>query len=76
MGEPSIVTFNTIISAASRSTDGRGLTAAEHWFRKCEDSGKSPKLNGSGLKTCLNLSREHRFVSAANVGYIVVPRDI
>jgi len=74
VGEPSIVTFNTIISAASRSTDGRGLTAAEHWFRKCEDSGKSPNIktfnilmNAAANRNDLNAT-EHWFQVALAKG--------
>jgi len=44
VGKPSIVTFNTILSAACRSSDAEAKGAAiERWFRRCEASGSSPR---------------------------------
>ncbi|CAL1129491.1 unnamed protein product [Cladocopium goreaui] len=75
VGKPSIVTFNTILSAACRSSDAEAKGAAiERWFRRCEASGSSPNIktfnilmNAAANRNDLNAT-EHWFQVALTKG--------
>ena len=71
MGLPTLVTFNTIISAACRAGDA---SAAESWFQRCEAAGLQPNIktfnilmNAAAKENDLNAT-EHWFQVALAKG--------